>query len=88
MLTGTVEGIPTLNRLTLTNMRILFYSKTTFQNPISIDYGQVENVKRKNGTFLPHLGEIKVSSKGKVIRFKNVGIEYIDQIINLISNIQ
>ena len=85
LITGTVEGTPTLNRLVLTNKRILFYPKTTLQNTISIDYLEVTQIKGKRNTFRTHLGEINVSAKGKDVRFKNVGIEYVNQITDLIS---
>jgi hypothetical protein len=86
LITGTVEGTPNLNRLAITNTRLLYYPKTTVQTAISLEDSDVNQIKGKRNPVLTHLGEITVISKGKRIRFKNVGIEYVHQITDLISS--
>lgn len=77
-----------LNRLALTDRRVIFYPKDKFQNGTSFDYDQIDTVKRKQRRLLGHLADITLSAKGETVKFEEVGIEWTDEVINKISEIK
>jgi len=79
------RGEQVLNRLAVTDKRIIVYSRGNTQNAVSIDYGQIDKVEGKRNTPLIHLGDIHILTRRNTISFKNVGIEYVDQTVALIS---
>jgi hypothetical protein len=86
---GAVDGQSSLNRLAVTDRRIVFYprSKGLFgslskASAVSLNYDQLVTVEGKKGTLL---GEINVSTKENIFRFKNMAKNDVDQIADLIS---
>ena len=86
---GNVEGQTSLNRLALTDNRIVFYPVTEgllvsfiMAKIRSYDYGQIEAIQGTKGTFL---GEITLSTKKEVIRFRNMTKDDVDQVADMIS---
>jgi len=86
---GTVDGESSMNRLTLTDKRIIFYPRSkgllsAFRktSAISLNYGQIETVQGRKGTLL---GEINLSTKDRIVRFKNMAKDDVDQIAGMIS---
>ena len=82
------RGQPGLNRLAVTDKRVVIYSKGNIQSAVSYDYGQIEKIKGKRNVALSHLGEIIVSGKRNTISLKNVGIEYVDQVVASVSKMK
>ena len=76
------------NRLAATNKRVMIYPQGNIENLVSYDYGQIEAVRGKRNTPLVHLGEIILSVKGSNVILKTVGMEYVDQIVELISRMK
>jgi len=88
LIKGNVDGESEFNRLVLTNKQIIFYPRSKFQSAITLSYKQDPTVERKKGKFLTHLGEINFQIKGKNIKFKNILVEYIDEIIDIVSTMK
>ena len=89
---GSVDGQKALNRLAVTDARIIFYparrgflSAFKKASAISIDYDQIVTVQGKKGVLL---GEINVSTKDSIIRFKDMAKDDVDQIASLISRLR
>jgi hypothetical protein len=82
------RGQPGLNRLAVTNKRVVVYYHGNVQNAISYEYGEVDKVKGRRNVALRHLGEITVSAKGSTVSLKNVGIEYVNQVVTLVSKMK
>ena len=61
------------------------FSQGNAQSAISYVYEEVDNVKGRQNVALKHLGEITVSAKGNTVSLKNVGIEYINDVVTLVS---
>lgn len=76
------------NRLAVTNKSVLIYPQGNIEGVVSYEYEQIDEVKGKRNTFFVHLGEISLSVKGSKVIFKTVGIEYIDKIVELVSNMK
>jgi hypothetical protein len=76
------------NRLATTDKRVMIYPQGNIENLVSYDYGQIEAVRGKRNTPLVHLGEIILSVKGNNVILKNVGMEYVDQIVELITRMK
>jgi hypothetical protein len=72
------------NRLAVTDKRAMIYQQGHIESMVSYDYGQIDAVRGKRNTPLVHLGEIILSVKGNNVLLKNVGMEYVDQIVELI----
>lgn len=85
IIVGEVEGNPELDRLALTDRRIIIYSSTRLKDVLTFGYGQVENVEGNKGKVLTHLGEINLFAEGAKVRFKNILEEYVGQILDTIS---
>ena len=81
---GEVEGKPELDRLALTDRRVLFYSAKSSDACMKFDYGQVASVDARKGKVLKHLGEINLSVEGERVRFKNILKESAEQVLNTI----
>jgi len=79
------RGQPGLNRLAVTDKRVVIYSQGNVQGAVSYDYGQIEEIKGKRNAVLRHLGEITISAKGNAVNLSNVGIEYVDRVVALVS---
>lgn len=77
-----------LNRLVLTDRRIILYPQGKFQDGISLNYDQIDTVKRRQEEFLIHLGDIILSAEGRIVKFEKVGVEYADQIVGMISEMK
>jgi hypothetical protein len=89
---GVVDGQTSLNRLAVTDSRIVFYPKggglpASFHktNAISLFYDQIVTVQGRKGIAL---GEIEVSTNDKIIRFKNMAKDDVDQIANMIQRLK
>jgi hypothetical protein len=82
---GEVEGEPELDRLALTDKRILLYSANQSRDALKFDYRQIAGVDVKRGNVLQHLGEINLFVEGQHVRFKNVLQESLEQVLNTIS---
>jgi len=76
------------NRLAVTDKRVMIYPQGNIENLVSYDYGQIEAVRGKRNTPLVNLGEIILSVKGNKVILKNVGMEYVDQIVELITRMK
>ena len=74
-----------LNRLAVTDKRLVIYSQGNVQSAVSYDFGQIEEVRGKRNSVLRHLGEITISARGNAVSLKNVGIEYVDRVVALVS---
>ena len=89
---GSVDGQSALNRLAVTDSRIIFYpakrgllSAFKKTSAVSIDYCQIVAVQGKKGVLL---GEINISTKDSIIRFKDMAKDDVDQISNLIQRLR
>jgi len=89
---GLVDGASALNRLALTDKRVIFYPRgggllTAFQktSAISIDYGQIVTAQGKKGALL---GEINLSTRERIVRFKDMAKDDVDQIAGMISRMK
>lgn len=89
---GIIDGQSSLNRLVVTDKRIMFYPRgkgflAAFQktNAISLNYNQIVTVEGKKGVLL---GEINVSTTERIIRFKNMTKDDVDYIANLIPRMK
>jgi plasmid stabilization system protein ParE len=89
---GVVDGQTSLNRLAVTDSRIVFYPKGggflssfTKTSAIFLDYDQIVTVQGKKGLAL---GEIGVSTKDRIIRFKDMAKDDVDQIANMIQRLK
>ena len=76
------------NRLAVTDKRVMIYPQGKIEDVVSYDYGQIDVVRGKRNTPLVHLGEIILSVKGSNVILKTVGMEYVDQIVELISRMK
>ncbi len=76
------------NRLAVTDKRAMIYQQGHIESMVSYDYGQIDAVRGKRNTPLVHLGEIILSVKGNNVLLKNVGMEYVDQIVELITRMK
>ena len=92
IIAGVVDGSSSLNRLAVTDCRIIFYPKgggflSSFSktNAIALDYDQIITVQGKKGMVL---GEIGISTKDRIVRFKDMAKDDVDQISNLISRLK
>ncbi len=89
---GVVDGQTSLNRLAVTDSRIVFYPKgggflASFSktSAIFLDYDQIITVQGKKGMVM---GEISVSTKDRIVRFKDMAKDDVDQIANMISRLK
>lgn len=89
---GIVDGQASLNRLAVTEGRIVFYSKgggilSAFSktSAIFLEHDQITTVEGKKGLVM---GEILFSTKDRILRFKNMAKDDVDQIANLISRLK
>lgn len=82
------RGQPGLNRLAVTDKRLVIYSQGNIQSAVSYDYRQIDVKKGQRNVVLRHLGEIIVSAKDNTISLKDVGIEYVDQVVALVSKMK
>lgn len=89
---GVVDGQTSLNRLAVTDNRIVFYPKgggflASFSktSAIFLDYDQIVTVQGKKGMVM---GEIGVSTKDRIVRFKDMAKDDVDSISNLISRLK
>ena len=82
------RGQPGLNRLAVTDKRVVIYSRGNIQSAVSYDYEQIGEVRGQRNVALRHLGEITVSAKGSTVSLKNVGIEYVDKVVALVSKMK
>jgi hypothetical protein len=89
---GVVDGQSSLNRLAVTDSRIVFYPKgggfpASFRktNAISLFYDQMVTVQGRKGIAL---GEIEVSTNDRIIRFKDMAKDDVDQIANMIQRLK
>jgi len=85
---GVVDGRTSLNRLAVTDNRIVFYPKgggflASFSktNAISLDYDKMITVEGKKGMLM---GELDFSTKENIFRFKDMAKDDVDQIANMI----
>ena len=84
---GNVDGRGPLNRLAVTDSRIIFYPKGGIRaafskvNAVSVNFDQIITVEGKKGRLL---GEIGVSTKGNIFRFKDMAKDDVDQIAGMI----
>jgi len=85
---GVVDGRTSLNRLAVTDCRIIFYPRGggflasfTKTSAISLDYDKIITVEGKKGMLL---GEIGIATKENVFRFKDMAKDDVDQIANMI----
>ena len=76
------------NRLAVTDKRVMIYPQGKIEGVVSYDYGQIDAVKGKRNTPFFHLGQIILSVKGSNVILKTVGMEYVDQIVELISRMK
>ena len=82
------RGQPGLNRLAVTDKRVIMYSRGNIQSAVSYDYEQIDEVRGQRNAALRYLGEITVSAKGSTVSLKNVGIEYVDEVVALVSKMK
>jgi hypothetical protein len=89
---GAVDGQTSLNRLAVTDTRIIFYPKgggflASFSktSAIFLDYDQIVTVQGKKGMVM---GEIGISTKDRIVRFKDMAKDDVDSISNLISKLK
>jgi len=88
---GVIDGQASLNRLAVTDQRIIFYPVGGFlaafrkTNAVPVDYNQIVTVEGKKGVLL---GEINISTKERIFRFKNMAKDDVDQIAGLISRMK
>jgi hypothetical protein len=89
---GVVDGQTSLNRLAVTDSRIVFYPKgggffASFSktSAIFLDYDQIITVQGKKGMVM---GEISVSTKDRIVRFKDMAKDDVDQIANMVSRLK
>ena len=89
---GIIDGQSSLNRLAVTEGRIIFYPKgggllSSFSktSAIFVEYDQITTVQGKKGMVL---GEILFSTKDRILRFKDMAKDDVDQISNLISRLK
>lgn len=89
---GVVDGQTSLNRLAVTDTRIVFYPKgggflASFSktSAISLDYDQIATVQGKKGIVM---GEIGVSTKDRIVRFKDMAKDDVDHIANMILRLK
>jgi hypothetical protein len=89
---GVVDGQISLNRLAVTEGRIIFYAKgggilSAFSktSAIFLDHDQITTVQGKKGLVL---GEILFSTKDRILRFKDMAKDDVDQIANLVSRLK
>jgi hypothetical protein len=88
---GVVDGQTRLNRLAVTNNQVVFYPKggflASFQktSAVFLDYDQIVAVQGRKGIVM---GEISVSTKDRIIRFKDMAKDDVDQIANMISRLK
>lgn len=92
VIAGVVDGSSSLNRLAVTESRIIFYPKSSGflssfskTNAIILEYDQIITVQGKKGVML---GEIGVSTKDRIVRFKDMAKDDVDQIANMISRLK
>ncbi len=88
ILSGNVDGKDELDRMVLTDQQVIFYSRGNPNSIVRYDYQQVDSAKAKKGKLLTHLGEISIISQGKKLTFKNVNVEYLNQILDIISRMK
>lgn len=88
LIEGNVGEKPELNRLALTDRRIIFYPRGKSNGAITFDYKQIDTIKGKRGKILTHLGEVTLYTKGRTLSFKNMLEEYIDQIVDMTSKMK
>ena len=79
------RGQPGLNRLAVTDKRVVIYSQGNVQSAVSYDFGEIEEVRGKRNAVLRHLGQITIVARGNAVSLKNVGIEYVDKVVALVS---
>jgi hypothetical protein len=79
------RGQPSLNCLAVTDKRVVIYSQGNVQSAVSYDFEQIEEIRGKRNAVLRHLGEITIVAKGNAVSLKNVGIEYVDRVVALVS---
>ena len=60
------RGDPGLNRLAMTDRRIILYPEQTPQQARSFSYGQISDFHGKRNNFLHHLGEIAFLAEGQM----------------------
>jgi len=89
---GSIDGQSALNRLAVTDSRIIFYpmsrgflSAFKKQSAISLDYDQIVTVEGRKGMLL---GEINVSTRDAIFRFKDMAKDDVDQISSLIKRLK
>ena len=89
---GVVDGQTSLNRLAVTDSRIVFYPKgggflASFSktSAVFLDYDQIITVQGKKGMVM---GEIGVSTKDRIVRFKDMAKDDVDQIANMIQRLK
>ena len=89
---GVVDGQTSLNRLAVTDTRIVFYPKgggllASFSKTSAIvfDYDQIVTVQGKKGMVM---GEIGVSTKDRIVRFRDMAKDDVDSISNLIQRLK
>ena len=82
------RGEKGLNRLAVTDRRVVVYSQGRIQSLVSYRYREIYKVEGKRSAVLTHLGDIILSTGEGVVSFKNVGAKTIDQVVALITRMK
>lgn len=80
-----------LNRVALTDNRVIFYQKGKFQSGTSFDYGEIDDAERRQSMsdrLTGHLADVLLSAKETTLKFEKVGIEWADEVISTISKMK
>ncbi len=77
------RGAAEHNRLAMTDGRIILYSKDNHQDVLWFSYLQVLDFRGRRHNIFHHLGDITIVVEGQTLKFADVGIEYVDQAVNI-----
>lgn len=77
-----------MNRLALTDRRLLFYPKGDFRSAMSFDYEEVNDARKRQRTILKHLADLTFYARGGTVEFKDVGTEWADEVLQTIKKMK
>jgi len=85
---GNFDGERELDRLALTDKRVILYARDGSHAAKMLDYAKIGTVKQARGRILTHMGEIHLQTKEGVFKFKNLQAEYPDRLARTISTMK
>jgi hypothetical protein len=82
------RGRSAMNRLVLTDRRLLLYPKGDFTSGISFDYEDIYDARKQRRRILTYLADLTISVKGRTIEFKELGTEWADEVLHTIKKME